>query len=389
MTVRSHGGLRTRATGRTSGLPRWAEWKGSEPYTLGVEEEVMLLDPGDWSLAQRIADVLDALPEGMRTYVGTETHASAVELQTDPHHTVRETVAQLRRLRSDLAGALERIGLAAGVAGTHATAVWSETEITPAARYHLIHRTMRELAAREPTHALHVHVGVRNPERAMDLYNRMRAHLPTLLALSGNSPYWQGRDAGFASTRTVLFGAFPRTGMPRRYLAYDEWVEAVDLQIRAGALPEPTFLWWDVRPQPKLGTVEVRVMDAQTRVEDTAALAALVQSIARLELEEGYVSGSIVAAEEVLAENRFIAARDGMRAQLIDTTREALRPVGDLLEDLLQATAPHAAALGCEDALDEVRRLAADPGAARQRRNEAERGDLAETVAALAQQFSL
>jgi carboxylate-amine ligase len=228
---------------------------------------------------------------------------------------------------------------------------------------------------------------VRNPERAIDLYNRMRAHLPTLLALSGNSPYWQGRDAGFASTRTVLWHAFPRTGMPRRWLAYDEWVEAVDLQIRAGALPEPTFLWWDVRLQPRHGTVEVRVMDAQTRIEDTAALVALVQSVARLELEEGYVSGTIVGAEEVLAENRFIAARDGMEAQLIDTTREQLRPVGDLLEDLLTAAAPHAAELGCEDALEDVRRLAADPGAERQRRTEAERGDLPETVAALADRF--
>jgi len=367
--------------------PGWAEWQSSEPYTLGVEEEVMLLKPGDWGLAQRIADVLDALPEGMRTYVGAETHASAIELQTDPHGTVRETAAQLRRLRSDVAGGLERLELTAAAAGTHATAVWSETEITPAERYRQIHRTMRELAAREPTYALHVHVGVRHPERAIDLYNRMRAHLPTLLALSGNSPYWQGRDAGFASTRTVLWHAFPRTGMPRRWLAYDEWVEAVDLQIRAGALPEPTFLWWDVRPQPRHGTVEVRVMDAQTRVEDTAALVALVQSIARLELEEGYVSGTIVGAEEVLAENRFIAARDGMRAQLIDTTQERLRPVGDVLEDLLQAAAPHAEALGCADALADVRRLAADPGAERQRREAAQRGDLSETVAALAGQF--
>jgi carboxylate-amine ligase len=368
-------------------LPGWAEWQSSEPYTLGVEEEVMLLAPGEWCLAQRIADVLDALPEGMHSYVGAETHAGAIELQTDPHGTVRETVAQLRRLRTDLQGALAQLNLAAGVAGTHATAVWSETEITPAERYHLIHRTMRELAVREPTYALHVHVGVRNPERAIDLYNRMRAHLPTLLALSGNSPYWQGRDAGFASTRTVLWHAFPRTGMPRRWLAYDEWVEAVDLQIRAGALPEPTFLWWDVRPQPRHGTVEVRVMDAQTRIEDTAALVALVQSIARLELEEGYVSGTIVGAEEVLAENRFIAARDGMQAQLIDTTRETLRPVGELLEDLLTAAAPHAAELGCADALEDVRRLAADPGAERQRRAEAERGSLSETVAALADQL--
>jgi glutamate---cysteine ligase / carboxylate-amine ligase len=365
----------------------WAEWQDSEPYTLGVEEEVMLLDPDDWSLAQRIEDVLAALPEGMRSYVGAETHASAVELQTDPHGTVRETVGQLRRLRTDLARALDSIDLAAGVAGTHPTAVWSETEITPAERYRLIHQTMRELAVREPTYALHVHIGVRHPQQAIELFNRMRAHLPTLLALSGNSPYWQGRDAGFASTRTVLFDAFPRTGMPRRYPSYDGWVEAVDLQIRAGALPEATFLWWDVRPQPRLGTVEVRIMDAQTRLEDTAALVALVQSIARLELEEGYVAERILAADEVLAENRFLAARDGMAARLIDVTQESLRPIAEILEDVLQAAAPHAAALGCEDALAGVPALAADPGATRQRRSEADEAGLARTVASLADQF--
>jgi glutamate---cysteine ligase / carboxylate-amine ligase len=369
-------------------LPRWAEWNPSQPYTLGAEEEVMLLDPAaDWCLAQRIEDVLAGLSDGMRVYVGPETHASAVELHTDPHHTVRETTAQLHRLRVDLDNGLRSLGLRGAAAGTHPTAVWSEIEITPAERYDVIHRTMRELAGREPTYALHVHVGVRHPERAIELYNRMRAHLPTLLALSGSSPFWQGRDAGYASTRTVLFHAFPRTGMPRRYLAYDEWVETVDLQIRAGALPEPTFLWWDVRPQPSFGTIEVRVMDAQARMEDNAALIALVQSIAHLELEEGYVSGRVVAAEEVLAENRFIAARDGMEARLIDTTKEALRPVGDILEDLLAAARPHAEELGCADALEGVRALAANPGAVRQRRRAGERLDLPGVVEEIAEQF--
>lgn len=371
-----------------SGTPPWAEWQAAGNYTLGVEEEVMLLDPADWCLAQRIADVLDALPEGMRSYVGAETHASAIELHTDPHATVRESVAQLHRLRVDLASALETLGLAAAAAGTHPTAMWTEVEITPAERYDVIHRTMRELAGREPTYALHVHVGVPHPERAIELYNRLRAHLPLLLALSGNSPFWQGRDAGFASTRTVVFHAFPRTGMPRRYLAYDDWAEAVDLQIRAGALPEATFLWWDVRPQPKLGTVEVRVMDAQASVEETAALVALVQSIAHLELEEGYASGRLVGAEEALAENRFLAARDGMDARLIDATSETLRPARELLDELLVVVAPHADQLGCDDALAGVRALAADPGAAGQRRWHAGGATLPEVVATLARRFA-
>jgi carboxylate-amine ligase len=376
-----------RADGRA--VADWARWTpGPRPYSLGVEEEVMLLDPRDWSLAQRIADVLGTLPEPLARYVGAETHQGAVELATDPHATVADAIGQLRALRAELAEALATIGMAAGGSGTHPTAIWTDMEVTEASRYELIHRTMRGLATREPTFALHVHVGVPDPERAIRLYNRLRGHLPTLLALSGNSPFWQGRDAGFASTRTLLWKAFPRTGMPHRYDDYAEWAEAVDLQIRAGALPEPTFLWWDVRPQPRIGTVEVRVMDAQARVEDTAALVALVQSIARLELEEGYVAEQLVRAEEVLAENRFIAARDGARACLIDTTKEALRPLGDILEDLLAAAAPHAEALGCAAELEGVRALAAAPGADRQRAYEADGRGLDALVAALADGFT-
>jgi carboxylate-amine ligase len=378
----------------TSTLPasaraQWAEWNaGTRPYTVGLEEEVMLLDPRrSWALAQRIDDVLEALPDALAGSVSAETHQAAIELTTDPHASVGAAVAQLRRLRDELADRLEQLGLAAAVAGTHPSAVWSETEVTSASRYQLIHRTMRDLAAREPTFALHVHVGVADPDRAIELYNRLRVHLPLLLALSGNSPFWRGRDSGFASTRTILFQAFPRTGLPRRYASYGEWVEAVDLQIRARALPEPTFLWWDVRPQPRFGTVEVRVMDAQSYVADTGALAALVQSIARLELEEGYVADHIVRAEEVLAENRFIAARDGMAARLIDTTEESLRPVSELLTELLEAVRPHAEALGCARELARIPALAGMPGAARQRDYDTDGGGLVGLVAALAAAF--
>ena len=147
---------------------------------------------------------------------------------------------------------------------------------------------MRELARREPTFALHVHVGVADADAAIRLMNRMRGHIPLLLALSGNSPLWQGRDTGLASARTPLFQAFPRVGIPRAFEDYADWTEAVDLLLRCDAFDEPTYLWWDVRPQPRFGTVEVRIMDVQSTVAETVALTALVQSIAKLELEQGY-----------------------------------------------------------------------------------------------------
>ncbi len=351
------------------GQAQWAEWNSeSHPYSIGVEEEVMLLDPKRrWAPAQRIDDVLEMLPPVMAGYVSAETHQAAIELRTDPHESVGRAVAQLRRQRDELADALRRMGLAAAGAGMHPLALWSETEVTSASRYRLIWQTMRDLTTREPTFALHVHVGVPDPERAIDLYNRLRVHLPLLLALSANSPFWRGRDAGFASARTILFQAFPRTGMPRRYGSYAEWVETVDLQLRVGALPEPTFLWWDVRPQPRFGTVEVRIMDAQSRVAETATLVALVQSIARLELEEGYVSEHASSLEEMLAENRFLAARDGVDARLIDPTTESLRPIPEILDELLDAAQPHASALGCLDEFEQAATLVATPGAARQR----------------------
>jgi glutamate---cysteine ligase / carboxylate-amine ligase len=369
---------------------QWAEWNTAvDSYSVGVEEEVMLLDPQkNWALAQRIEDVLEALPSALVGYASAETHQAAIELKTDPHQSVGTVIAQLRRLRLELAAALERMGLAAAVAGMHPQALRSETRVTSASRYQQIRSTMRDLSTREPTFALHVHIAVPDSERAIDLYNRLRTHLPLLLALSGNSPFWRGRDAGFASTRTILFQAFPRTGMPRRFGSYSEWVETVDLQLRAGALPEPTFLWWDVRPQPRFGTIEVRVMDAQSRIAETATLAALVQSIARLELEEGYASEDIVSAEEVLAENRFLAARDGVDARLIDPTTESLRPVRNQLVELLEAVYHHAAALGCLEQLERVAALAAAPGATRQRAHPTGEEGSVRLVAALARMFT-
>ena len=195
----------------------------------------------------------------------------------------------------------------------------------------------------------------------------MRAHLPMLLALSGNSPFWQGRDTGLASMRTPLFQAFPRVGHPaRRSAPTPTTSRRIDVLLRCDAFPEPTFLWWDVRLQPRFGTLEVRVMDAQTRVADTAALAALVQCLVRLEALEGYASHALVTRPEVLDENRFLAARDGMAAQL-DRPRRASAggPRASGSSELLDACAPHAADLGCAAELDVGARRSRPPPARR------------------------
>jgi carboxylate-amine ligase len=334
-----------------SSLPGWAEWNtdgAGSPWTVGIEEEAMLVDPRDWSLASRIDEVLGALPAALAERAAAETHGSALELATRPHATVAGAVDELAWLRAELAGALAPLDLRAAVCGTHPFAQWSEVEVSAGARYRSIYDSMRELARREPTFALHVHVAVPDPEAAVCALRGLRVHVPLLLALAANSPFWQGRDTGLASARVPIFGTFPRVGIPRRFAGYADYVEAVDVLLRCDAFPEPTFLWWDVRLQPKLGTIELRIMDAQTRVADNAALVALVQCAVRLEATEDWVDEAIAARPEVLDENRFLAARDGMRASFLDPEHATCRPVRDVLDELLAACAPHAAALAAE-----------------------------------------
>ena len=372
----------------TRPLPDWAEWpEDAVDYTIGVEEEVMLLDPVDWSLAHEIERVLDSLEPELGAHVTAETHKSALELRTGAHSDVGSLVAELRSLRADLDERLRALDLRVAAAGTHPFAVWQQTEVSTYERHQDVYDSMRELARREPTFALHVHVGVSSPSAAIELYNRLRAHLPLLLALSVNSPLWQGRDTGLASARTPLFQAFPRVGIPRLFRDYRQWAETVDVLLRSEAFSDPTFLWWDVRPQPRLGTVELRIADAQSTTRDTAALVALVQAVARLELSEGYVDQNLLAMPEVLDENRFIAARDGMDARLIDPMLERQVPARVQLAELLAACVPHAWELGSTHELSTVPALAERTGARRQLDAYAETDDLAEVVAGLADVF--
>ena len=263
------------------------------------------------------------------------------------------SIAQLRELRSGLAETLATLGLRAAGAGTHPFAIWQEVTVTSGDRYEFVHGSMRELARREPTFALHVHVGLPDPETAIQAYNRIRVHLPLMLAISANSPYWQGRDTGLASTRTPLFQAFPRVGIPRAFRDYAHYAAEVDLLVRTDAIPDRSFLWWDVRPQPAIGTIEIRSIDAQ----------------------------------EAISENRFLAARDGVHASLIDADQEIRRSVPEILGELVEATRPHAQDLGCEAELKHNLELVQASPANRQREVAANSPSLARMVRGLADEF--
>jgi len=364
----------------------WARWMGATPaFTVGAEDEVMLLDAQTHALAHRADAVVANLSDVLRPKTSLETHACVIELRTRVHTTVPGAIRELTRLRSALAWELARMGLRPAAAGTHPLAPADGGDHPTSGRYELVAATMRSLARREPTMALHIHVGIPAAEHAIRVLNRIRESVPVLIALSSNSPFTGGRDGGFASSRTSIFGGFPRTGPPRPFSSYFDYVEAVDALIASRAIPDPTFLWWDVRLQPRLGTVEVRAMDAPSTLTEAAALVALVQSLARLELEGEPLERC--TGPEVLAENRFLAARDGVHAQLIDPAIRRLVPIGATVERLVEACRPHAAALGCAAALEDVPRLLRANGAARQREKAALHG-LASVPAALADQFT-
>jgi len=224
---------------------------------------------------------------------------------------------------------------------------------------------MRALASREPTCALHVHVAVPDATAAIRAYEGLRPDAPVLLALAANSPFWQARDTGFASARTMIFSMFPRVGLPRSFGTYERYVAAVELLLRSGAVPDASFLWWDVRLRPRLGTVELRVMDSQSRVDDAACLAALVQCRVRLHAEARLPRPGLTP--EALDENRFLAARDGMGARLIDSPDRGVRGARELLAEMLLECEPLSTELRCREQLDVVARLADDAGWTRQR----------------------
>ncbi|HEY2601771.1 MAG TPA: YbdK family carboxylate-amine ligase [Thermoleophilaceae bacterium] len=371
------------------GGPAWARWNDGQErrYTVGAEEEAMLLRPPSLALAQASDAVLGQLSGGLAGHAAAETHAAVVELMTGVHGDIHGAVEELAGLRAELARELRPLGLTAASAGTYPLASHGENRVSGLARYRQVADSMRALARREPTLALHVHVGVPDAGDAVRVLNGLREAVPLLLALSANSPFSQGRDTGFASARTVIFQSFPRTGTARAFAGYRDYVRAVDALIGSGALPDPSFLWWDVRLQPKLGTVEVRVMDAQSNVADSAALIALVQSLVRLELEgDAPPAGDV--GPEVLAENRFLAARDGSEARLIDPARRELVPLRRLVDELLTRCLPHAEALGCAGELEHARRLATANGADRQRFRAREPGGLRGLVGTMCERFS-
>jgi carboxylate-amine ligase len=279
-----------------------------------------------------------------------------------------EAGAQLRALRTQVRAKAAERGLTIGAAGTHPFAMWEDQRIVARSRYRDLISALRFVARQELIFGLHVHVGVEGADRAIHVANGMRVHLPVLLALSASSPFWRADVTGLASTRTPVFRAFPRVGIPPKFKDWEDFERKIEFMVASGVIEDYTYLWWDVRPHPNFGTVEVRVCDAQTRVSHTLGLAALIQAMVK-ELSEHFDAGKRLSdyAWPMLDENKWLAARHGLDGDLVDLPSH--RRVGGkaLAQRLLDRLRPHAEELGSADALEGIEDiLAHGNGAARQ-----------------------
>lgn len=349
-------------------LPDHMEPKFSGPaYTVGIEEELMILDPDSYALVNAIDDLLEESPDGA---IKPELMESVLEISTNPCADVREAGVALRSLRRQVRDTADKKGLVIGSAGTHPLARWEDQRITAAPRYRDLVQELRFVARQEIIFGLHVHIGLDDADKAIHVANGMRVHVPILLALSANSPYWRGDDTGLASTRMPIFRAFPRVGIPPYYDGWDDYEQRIAFMVDTGVMEDYTWLWYDVRPHPNFGTVEIRAMDAQTHVEHTLGLAALIQAMVK-ELAEHFDAGKQLTAypHEMLDENKWLASRHGLDGELVDLPDRSTVPTKALAQRLLDRLREHAQDLGSADALDGVSDLLErGNGASRQRK---------------------
>ncbi|MDW5596813.1 YbdK family carboxylate-amine ligase [Conexibacter stalactiti] len=343
------------AAAETAGASRFG---AGDPFTLGVEEELFLVDPVTGDQINASTAVIERLGP-LDGRVERELHACQVELITDVCRTASEAVGTLGGLRRSV------IATGAGLlgTGTHPAAAEGEAEITDKERYERIRELLGDAVA-TPVSGLHVHVGMPDAETAIHAFNGLRRHLPLLQALGANSPFRHCRDTGLASAREVTTRGWPRSGVPRAMRDFEDFCATSALLARAADVPDYTWFWWKLRPHPRLGTVEIRALDAQTSLDDLAGLVALVHCLARHESEHDRGGGP---PGELLDEGVFRAARYGVAARLPDAEGR-LRPVADLLEDALAVSRGHARELDCADELESLRGLVQRGGGAGRQR---------------------
>jgi carboxylate-amine ligase len=334
-------------------------FRPSEDFSLGLEEEVLMASPSSLR-PYGGTDAVLALVDPVAGTITGEVSDGVLELVTPVHGRVAEAIDVLGGLRAEAGRHVSLLG-----AGVHPVGRFGDVRLREGARYQLIGDSMRALMRQTPHCGVHVHVGMPDAETAVRACNGMRAWIPLLQALGANSPFWYGRDSGLASSRSVICNSFPRAGVPRAFAGYDDFAATVAELQALGDCPDYSFLWWDVRPHPRLGTLEIRALDAQSSLDDLAGLVALIHCLA---VHEATAPAGRPASAEAVRELCFRACRDGLDARLwLD---DGLRPAREVAYRAVALAGAYAADLGCWEELMLLRRLLEQGnGAQRQRRH--------------------
>jgi glutamate---cysteine ligase / carboxylate-amine ligase len=370
------------------------EWNPSAGPTLGVEWEVQLIDAKTRLLRQDASTVLAGLPglleSGEHPKMRYELMQSTIEVVTGICGTVAEAKSDLALSLKDLQRAAEPHDIVLASSGTHAISHWRDGKMAPSQRYAELVQEIQYPSRRLQTMAVHVHVGLRDEHRAMPVINALAVYLPHLLGLSASSPYWCGEDTGLASSRSVVFGSLPHAGPPLGLPDWKSFEDYMASQLRAGTIRTIKEVWWDVRPHPDFGTVEVRIADAVPTLREVGMLAALVQCLAHLfdtQLDRGYRLPS--RAAWVIADNKWRATRHGLDTAIITSNSGATAPLRDEVYELLRDLEPVAWRLGCAEELT-VANEVLEWGAPyeRQRATRSGDGDLTSVVDALVTEFA-
>jgi carboxylate-amine ligase len=324
----------------------------SDPFTLGVEEEYMLLDGESFDLVQHIDTVLAAVAGNeLETRINPELMQSVLEVATPVCHTAADVAAQLRQLRSYVCEVARERGMRVGSAGTHPFSLFERQRITAKDRYRALVDQLQYIARRELIFGMHVHVAVDDPEKAIQVVNGLIPHLAELVALSASSPFWRGESTGLHSSRHMVFAAFPRSGPPPRFRDYADYAEVVGQLERTGCIADYTHIWWDIRLHPRLGTIEIRICDAVTRLDDVVAITAYCQALVKHYSERFDAGEEIPSFHRILTtENKWLAARYGLEAPVMDlqTGRRNRMPVAQAIRRTLRTIEPHARELGSD-----------------------------------------
>jgi carboxylate-amine ligase len=306
-------------------------------FTIGVEEEFQIIDPKTCELRSHVMQLVNEVSPSIQDQVKHEMHQSIVETGTQICQNVGELRVEMHRTRGELIAAAERAGLQVAAAGTHPFSSWIDQVISPGERYENIVEELQQLARSLLIFGMHIHVAMPDKQTTIDMMNMVRYFLPHLLALSTSSPFWMGRNTGLKSFRTTVFRRFPRTGIPELFASWSEYENFTNLLVQLNCIDNAKKIWWDVRPHPVFGTLEFRMCDVTTKVEEACAIAALTQALI-VKLHRLYTSNQSwrIYRRALIEENKWRAARYGIEGKMVDFGKEQEVHMKQLIPELLE-----------------------------------------------------